>query len=198
MDVSPRFRELAEEKLARAERFGLDIARIDVEVSMEKNPRLSDRAIEVELTCIGRGNPLRAEAHAPDKFTALDLATDTLTERLRRQADKRNSKRRRHTRIVDANSHTELVADGLAPTDSEDVEEKYDPALPADVVFAEGPIMVREKTHDTAPMTLLEAIDQLELTNHDFFFYHDSEASRPSVVYRRRGYDYGLIRLDVS
>ena len=194
MDVSAKFRELAEEKLARAERFGLDIARIDVEVSKENNPRLADRAIEVELTCLGRGNPLRAEAHAPDKFTALDLATDTLTERLRRVADKRNTKRRRRARVVEASVPLESLNLG----DEEANPTEAEVALPADVVYADGPVVVRQKTHTTAPMTVSEAIDELELVGHDFYFFFDSEAAEPSVVYRRRGYDYGLIRLEVS
>lgn len=194
MEVSDRFREVVEEKLARMERFGLQIARIDVEVSRERNPRLAERAIEVELTCHGRGSLVRAEAHAAEKYTALDEACDTLTERLRRMADKRRSQRRRRARVVAADVADEQLAavSGLPePTDHQD-------DLPAGVVLSEGPVMVREKTHATRPMTVSAALDALEAVGHDFYFFHDSDADRPSVLYRRRGYDYGLIRLDID
>lgn len=194
MDVSERFRDLATEKLARLERFGLDIARIDVEISKERNPRLAERAIEVELTCHGRGPLLRAEAHAGDKYAALDDASETLEERMRRLADKRRSRRRRHTRVVEAGTDAEAAAGAeTQPESSGDGE-----ALPPDVILADGPVVVRQKTHTTRPMTVLEALDAMEAVGHDFYFFFDSEAERPSVIYRRRGYDYGLIRLDVA
>ncbi len=87
VDVSSRFRELASEKLARVERFGQPIQRVDVELSKEQNPRLADRAFEVELTCRGKGPVIRAEASAADKYSALDLASGRLEERLRRAHD---------------------------------------------------------------------------------------------------------------
>lgn len=200
LDVPIRFRELAEEKLGRMERYGVELTRIDVEVSKENNPRLAERAIEVELTCHGRGPLLRAEAHASDKFAALDLACETLKKRLRRASDKRRSQRRRHAKVVPAGlpiedlelDDAEFAADAAAFAPVRD-EERVD-----GVVYSEGPVLVWAKTHETSPMTVGDAVDNLELIGHDFFFFFDSEANRPSVVYRRRGYDYGLIRLDVE
>lgn len=196
MDVSTKFKEFADEKLARLGHFGVDIARIDVEVSKEGNSRLADRAIEVELTCYsGRKGPLlRAEAHAPDKFSALEVAYDTMAERLRRLADKRRSQRRRSARLVPADvttATTDLESANTQPAES--VDETSD-----GVVIEDGPLIVRLKTHSTQPMTLLGALDAMEMVGHDFYFYFDSESTQPSVVYRRRGYDYGLIRLDMS
>ncbi len=193
MDLSQQFRDLAEEKLSRAERFGLDIARIDVEVSHERNPRLAERAIEVELTCHGRGPLIRAEAHAADKYAALDQATDTLAERLRRLADKRRSQRRRHARVVAADIQPEAAAEILLAQ-----EEGADEGLPPDVILSDGPVLVRQKVHSTTPMSVSDALEALEAVGHDFFFFYDADAQRPSVIYRRRGYDYGLIRLDVA
>ncbi|MFN8125785.1 MAG: ribosome-associated translation inhibitor RaiA [Candidatus Nanopelagicales bacterium] len=193
MELSDSFRDLVTEKLGRMERYGLDISRIDVEVSRERNPRLADRAIEVELTCRGRGPLIRAEAHAADKYAALDDASDTLAERLRRIADKRRSQRRRQARLIAADEAMEMPA----PEPTEATEDGA-PDLPPDVVLADGPLLVRQKTHTTRPMTVLDALDALEAVGHDFFFYYDVDAGRPSVIYRRRGYDYGLIRLDVA
>lgn len=195
MDLSGQFRELAAEKLSRVERFGLEIARIDVEVSHERNPRLSERAIEVEITCRGRGPLIRAEAHAADKYVALDQAVDTLSERLRRLSDKRRSQRRRGARVL--TSDAQFIEAQSAAADDEYGDDTSS-ELPADVVLAEGPVLVRQKVHTTKPMSVVEALDALEAVGHDFFFFHDSDADRPSVIYRRRGYDYGLIRLDVA
>jgi ribosomal subunit interface protein len=195
MELPDEFRELAHEKLARVERFGLDIARIDVEVSRERNPRLAERAIEVELTCHGRGPLIRAESHAGDKYAALEQALDTLSERLRRMADKRRSQRRRHARVLTTDSQFDAAqAQVGAPVEVEDPTSD----LPADVVLAEGPVLVRQKVHTTRPMSVVDALDALESVGHDFFFFHDSDADLPSVIYRRRGYDYGLIRLDIA
>ena len=64
-------------------------------------------------------------------------------------------------------------------------------------VLGEGPMVVREKTHSAAPMTLDQALYEMELVGHDFFLFVDKETEMASVVYRRRGYDYGVIRLEI-
>ena len=62
----------------------------------------------------------------------------------------------------------------------------------------DGPLVVREKTHAASPMTLDQALYEMELVGHDFYLFVDKENERPAVVYRRRGYDYGVISLDVG
>ena len=74
IELSQRFREHVVDKLGRVDRFGVTLSRVDVEVTKEANPRQADRAFEVELTCVGRGPVVRAEATAADKYAALDLA----------------------------------------------------------------------------------------------------------------------------
>jgi Sigma 54 modulation/S30EA ribosomal protein C terminus len=65
-------------------------------------------------------------------------------------------------------------------------------------VEGEGPLVVREKLHQANPMGLDQALYEMELVGHDFYLFVDSDTKLPSVVYRRRGYDYGVIRLDVG
>lgn len=65
-------------------------------------------------------------------------------------------------------------------------------------IMGDSPIEVREKVHSSTPMTLDEALREMELVGHDFFLYFDSETNSPSVVYRRRGWSYGVIRLEVG
>jgi hypothetical protein len=62
-------------------------------------------------------------------------------------------------------------------------------------VRGEGPLVVREKTHAAAPMALDQALYEMELVGHDFYLFIDSDTGQASVVYRRHGYDYGVLHL---
>ena len=194
LDISQRFREHAEDKLARLNRFGVPLGRIDVEVSRESNPRLSDRAFEVELTCRSKGPVIRAEAAAPDKYSALDLAFGRLEEQLRRAADRRRYSRKGAAATLSAADVAGLASNnggGVAVELEDELEDELEGA-----VLVDGPIVVREKTHATEPMTVHEAVDRMELVDHDFFLFVDVDTETTCVVYRRRGFDYGLIRLE--
>jgi ribosomal subunit interface protein len=188
LDLSQRFRDHVGDKLGRIDRFGIVLSRVDVEVTKEPNPRQSERAFEVELTCVGRGPVIRAEASAADKYAALDLAYGRLEERLRRAAEKRTTRNRRGGTAPRIEVE-DVVADE-AVVEADDTE--------ADVVYEDGPIVVRDKTHPSRPMTVAEALHALELVGHDFFLFHDIDSGLPTVVYKRRGYDYGLLRITVS
>ena len=191
VDVSDRFREHAHEKLGKVERLDPGLQRIDVEVSKEPNPRLADRAFRVELTCRSRGPVIRAEAAAEDKFAALDVALGKLESRLRRAADRRTDWKK-HEKSGAALPAGEALAAGAAAVTATATAEDDQWSVPDD-----GPMIVREKTHEAVPMTLDQALYEMELVGHDFFLFVDLESGRPSVVYRRRGYDYGVIMLDV-
>ena len=187
IDLSQRFREHVVDKLERIDRFGVALSRVDVEVSKESNPRQADRAFEVELTCVGRGPVIRAEATAADKYAALDLAYGRLEERLRRAGERRHAKHRRGV----------LPVGDLGATPTSEASAEADDVEP-DVVYEDGPIVVRDKTHPSMPMTVSEALHSLELVGHDFFLFHDVDSDQPTVVYKRRGYDYGLMRLKLT
>jgi ribosomal subunit interface protein len=211
--VPPRFRQHAAAKLAKLEKLDQKAVRIDVEVSKERNPRQSDRRERVELTIRSRGPAIRAEAAADDRYTALDLAFAKLESRLRRASDRRKINK---TDSVTLRSPT-LVADATAapggvPTlngngvarprtgelddqdDESDLAEPDSPMVPIQME-GDGPLVLREKVHAARPMTIDQALLEMELVGHDFYLFHDSECDRFSVVYRRRGYDYGVIRL---
>ncbi len=193
-EVSDRFREHVSDKLARLEKHDHRIIRVDVEVEQERNPRQADRSTRVELTAFSRGPVIRAEAAAADKMSALDLAVDKMASQMRRAADRRV--RGRQTR---GSAPARGTATGLV-TFEDDVDDE--PGLERQVgpitVTGDGPLVVREKTHQAAPMTLDQALYEMELVGHDFYLFVDKESERPSVVYRRRGYDYGVISLDLD
>lgn len=212
VDVSPRFREHVEDKLGRLERFHVVMSMIDVEVSKEGNPRLAERAFEVEITCRSKGPVIRAEAASADKYSAFDLAYGKLEEQLRRYADKLRYHRNR--RNGSKASGTAASRNGLAAGElpngqgpahaaefTAELAELGDTqfeSLHANEVFAQGPVVVREKVHQSAPMSVEQAVTEMEMVDHDFYLFFDVDSGMPAVVYRRRGFDYGLLRVDTG
>ena len=196
MDVSDRFRTHVEEKLTRLEKHDHRIIRVEVEVDKERNPRQSDRAVRIQLTAISKGPVVRAEAAAEDKMAALDMAVDKMATQMRRAADRRRVHRGRHTPVSvgQALAGIEPEPNGVAPAEQGGETKRHVGPI---TVMGDGPLVVREKTHPADPMTLDQALYEMELVGHDFFLFVDKESDRPSVVYRRRGYDYGVISLDL-
>ncbi|HET6627754.1 MAG TPA: ribosome-associated translation inhibitor RaiA [Nocardioidaceae bacterium] len=197
-EVSDRFRSHVEEKLGRLEKHDHRVMRVDVEVDKERNPRQHDRAVRVQLTAFSKGPVIRAEAAAEDKMAALDMALDRMAGQMRRASDRRRVHRGRHTPVSVGQALAGVTpeANGSAPEQgaAEGTERTVGPIT----VMGDGPLVVREKRHEASPMTLDQALYEMELVGHDFFLFVDKESERPSVVYRRHAYDYGVISLDVS
>ena len=206
--VPARFRQHAAAKLAKLERLDQKAVRIDVEVSEERNPRQSDRRERVELTIRSPGPAIRAEAAADDRYTALDLAFAKLESRLRRAADRRKVKHGDNVtvrvpgvlEVVEPVVASEPLAPSSAPvrvTSARNGDGQAEPesGLVPIQMEGDGPLVLREKVHAARPMTIDQALLEMELVGHDFYLFHDRECDRFSVVYRRRGYDYGVIRL---
>jgi ribosomal subunit interface protein len=220
--VPPRFRQHAAAKLAKLEKLDQKAIRVDVEVSEERNPRQADRRERVELTIRSRGPAIRAEAAADDRYTALDLALAKLEGKLRRASDRRKAKDLGTVRspallgtVTEAASVAPAAPQAPAPGTATDPVvapaaagvngngpvrprtggHEGDSRLVPIQMEGDGPLIVREKVHAATPMTIDQALLEMELVGHDFYLYHDSECDRFSVVYRRRGYDYGVIRL---
>ena len=194
-EVSDRFREHVSEKLTRLEKHDHRIMRVQVEVELEKNPRQHDRATKVELTAFSKGPVIRAEAAAEDKMGALDLALDKMQSQMRRAADRRRVHRGRHTPVSVGEA---LAGTGDVAAESSDESSVIERKVGPITVTGDGPLVVREKSHHASPMTLDQALYEMELVGHDFYLFVDKENERPAVVYRRRGYDYGVISLEVD
>jgi len=198
-EVSDRFRDHVSQKLSRLQKYDHRVIRVDVEVTAERNPRMASRAWRVELTVHSRGPVIRAEAAADDKMSALDGAWDKLEARLRKAADRRRIHRGQR-RPMSLGQAAAAAANGTSAATAVAEEDDGPPGVhhvgPLEVV-GDGPPVVREKTHETAPMSLDQALYEMELVGHDFFLFVDQDTEQPSVVYRRRGYDYGVIRLAV-
>ncbi|MCA5894636.1 ribosome-associated translation inhibitor RaiA [Isoptericola sp. NEAU-Y5] len=197
-EVAERFRRHAEDKLAKVTQLAPYARRVDVEVTRENNPRLSELRERVELTVRDKGPVIRAEAAADDRFGALDLALDKLTERLRRARDRRKDHRRRSNDVipaVDVRPYDEVAAERETEAAPATLAE------PGDAVehqLGDSPVLIREKLHRAEPMTVDDAVYQMEMVGHDFFLFIDKESARPAAVYRRRGWTYGVIQLDTQ
>jgi len=190
VEVPDHYRQHVAEKLARVERYDDRILRVDVELLHERNPRQADVCQRIEITCRVRGPVVRVEACASDFYKALDIAAERLERKFRQAADRRRIHHGRHTPTSVAAATGALVDLDTTPTPVTESE------LPEDDGIPDGPgQIVREKEHPAKPMTIDQALFEMELVGHDFFLFSDSESGRPSVVYRRKGYDYGVIRL---
>ncbi|NAZ82512.1 ribosome-associated translation inhibitor RaiA [Kineococcus sp. R8] len=206
-EVQDRFRRHVEDKLEKVTQLAPRVQRIDVELSHEKNRRQASACERVEITVRDKGPVVRAEACADDPYAALDLATTKLMERLRRSRDRRKVHHGRH-RPVSVHQATAGLSDealvttvdaSLPPEDSlETTVTGGGAAAGADAEVAdESPVVIREKAHAASPMTLDQALYEMELVGHDFYLFVEAGSHRPSVVYRRHGWDYGVIHLDV-
>ncbi len=197
VEVPDHFRTHVAEKFARVERYDARIIRTDVELLHEKNPRQSDICQRVEITCRVRGPVVRAEACAQDFYAALDAAMDKIERRFRQSADRRRVHHGRHTptsvgAATAGLSSAVITEPDARPPDASPPDSTLLTSSPPD----DGPgRIVREKVHPATPMSIEQALHEMELVGHDFYLFHDSAEDRPSVVYRRRGYDYGVIRL---
>ncbi len=197
-EVTDRFREHVAEKLTKLEKHDHRIIRVHVEVDCEPNPRQHDKAVHIELTAFSKGPVIRAEASADHQMGALDVAMDKMAAQMRRAADRRRVHRGRHAPKSVGQALAEMPVDGPGATSDVDLTTTTDRQVGPIAVTGDGPLVVREKTHPASPMTLDQALYEMELVGHDFYLFVDKESERPAVVYRRRGYDYGVISLDLG
>ena len=199
VEVPDHYRQHVSDKLSRIERYDQKVIRVDVELHHERNPRQASACQRVQITCKSRGPVVRSEACAADFYSALDLAIDKLENRLRRAHDRRRVHHGARSPVSVAVATGELDPSGSAPVTSVNGSEPqpYDGELAEPGELAENlpGRIVRDKEHPAKPLTIDQALFEMELVGHDFYLFQDADSGRPSVVYRRKGYDYGLIRL---
>lgn len=216
VEVPEHFRVHVAEKLNRSERYDPKIIRVDVELSHETNRRQSKACQRVQITLASKGPAVRAEATADSFYAALDSAVTKLENRLRRSADRRHDHQHGRTPITAIAATPEEILGGTAPVlsgtatavlEGQQVEgawlnsttevAKDDGLEDAWAAAADGGPgrVVRIKDHPAEPITVDQALFQMELVGHDFYLFMDADTQLASVVYRRKGFDYGLLRL---
>lgn len=194
--ISDEFRAHVQERLTKIEKLSDKAIRMEVQVSAYGTKRQPEESSRVEITLRGKGPVVRAEAQHHEKIAAFEQALEKMRTQLRKAADRRRVHRGNHT----PKSVREATM-ALTPVDIEPAaeENESDTHLVAGIeVTGDGPLVVREKSHTATPMSLEQALDEMELVGHDFYLFVDSTSGLPSVVYRRKAYDYGVLRLDVS
>ena len=202
--VKQKFRDVVESKMNRVTAIAPDAQRAQIVLTHEGNPRQADTAKRVEITVIAGSTVVRAEASSTDEFSALDMALDKLTLRLRRTRDRRKDHRRGYI------NPTPVDLGAVAPPEPEEEPEPEEPnnspeaAVASDlgpgesveVQVGDTPIVIRRKLHIDEPMSIDEALYEMELIGHDFFLFVNKETGRPSVVYHRHGWSYGVFEID--
>jgi ribosomal subunit interface protein len=213
VEVPEHYRVHVAEKLARVERYDHKAIRYDVELFHERNPRQSKNCQRVEITGQCRGQVVRAEACGPDFYAALDVAVSKLDNQLRRAADRRkvHHGRRQPTSVAEAtaplaavlapDTDTEVQTNGQSPRTAvlDPPEPEFDYELPTQRWHSPDATglgrIVRRKKHHAEPITVDQALYEMELVGHDFYLFSAAASGLPSVVYRRRGFHYGVIQL---
>ncbi len=192
VEIPDHFRIYVSEKLSRLERFDRTIYLFDVELDHERNRRQRKNCQHVEITARGRGPVVRGEACADSFYAALESAVDKLESRLRRSKDRRKIHYGDKTPV----SLAEATAVAPLPEAGEALQNSTSSQVDGLAADDHEPgRIVRTKEHPAKPMTVDDALYQMELVGHDFFLFHDKHSDKPCVVYRRHAYDYGLIRL---
>ncbi|MBW8761661.1 MAG: ribosome-associated translation inhibitor RaiA [Microbacterium sp.] len=198
--ITDRFRTVVEEKIARIQTFASRALRLDVKVThrVYRNGHVPDET--VELTLVGKGPVVRAEATDGDKFVALDLAVDKMSEQLRRAKEKRVDGRQHPRGAHFEKGSGALEGIDVQPASVEVLHAVATGSIPVqnDEEEAYSPVVIRTKSFDAEWMTVEEAVDRMELVGHDFFLFVDVRTDHPSVVYRRKGWDYGVIALSTQ
>ena len=201
--IKQRFRDVVESKMNRVTAIAPDAQRAQIVLTHEGNPRQADTAKRVEITVIAGRTVVRAEASSADEFSALDMALDKLTLRLRRTRDRRKDHRRGYENPVPVDLGAIEPETPEAETDKEPdnspaaaVSSELGPGESVEVQVGDTPIVIRRKLHIAEPMSIDEALYEMELIGHDFFLFVNKETGRPSVVYRRHGWSYGVFEID--
>jgi len=197
--ITDRFRSVVEDKATRIEHLAPRAQRVDIKVTHRAyhNGRMEDDTVELTLT--GKGPVVRAEATDADKFAALDMAVDKLCEQLRRAKDKRVDARNHPRGAKFEKGSGELSGIDVQPASVDVIRAVATGEIPlitgnedeADYT----PVVIRTKEFEPEWMAVEEAVDRMELVGHDFFLFIDARTDHPSVVYRRKGWDYGVISL---
>jgi ribosomal subunit interface protein len=197
--IPERFEDYATEKAERVEHLAEKALALEIRLCRHHETHGSSGDDRVELTLIGPGPIVRAESGGADKYAAFDMALDKLIERIRQAKDRKKVHRGQHR----PTSLREAAVGGFAGTDvtpaSPDVMERVStgsiPVVSDEDEKDWSPVVIRDKVFPAERMTKEDAVDRMELVGHDFFLFIDDVSDRPSVVYRRTGWDYGVIGL---
>ncbi|VEH04652.1 Ribosomal protein S30AE family protein [Corynebacterium kutscheri] len=193
VEVPDHFAERVHSKLIKIARLDPTLTFFHVELQHERNPRRAEESDRIQITATGKGHIARAEAKEDSFYAALETALSRMERSLRKVKARRSISMSGHRAPLGTG---EVAAELVHEAEQAKRESQYDTDPYADKVEDVLPgQVVREKEHPATPMTVDEALSEMELVGHDFYLFMDSETQRPSVVYRRHAFNYGLITL---
>lgn len=194
VEVPEHFQERVTEKLAKIERLDPTLTFFHVELQHEPNPRRESEAERLQITATGKGHIARAEAKEDSFYAALETALGKMERSLRKVKVRRENVKSGHRAQKGAGQiAAELVAEAEAAKPAK--EERYIDPYAETVEDVRPGQVVRFKEHPATPMSVDDALSEMELVGHDFYLFINEENNKPSVVYRRHAFDYGLISL---
>jgi len=195
IDVSRRVQEYAEKRLSKLSlQLDDDVTRMELEITEEKNPRVSDNKV-AEATLWTKGRALRAKESSPDVFASIDLVAEKLARQVKKYHDKRVQDRHGgphgHERdrwkgaLQDNGNGVGKLPDGY----------EFETQTTEDGMARPGSQLriVKTKQFSLGPMSPEEAAEQMSLVGHDFFVFVNDETGDTSVLYKRSDGQFGLI-----
>jgi putative sigma-54 modulation protein len=173
IDIQPAVRDYIKRKLGKVDRYLPHISSFEI-VASEEGTRAPEQRYIVQVTVNNNGTFLRGEERGQDLYTATDKVAEVISRQIEHYKGKLPYSKKRATPSIRTTT-TEVTA----AIDAESVET--------------SPRVVKTKRFDVKPMSLDEAVDQMELLGHDFFLFFDPDNSRMNLLYRRKDGNYGLI-----
>ena len=195
VEVPEHFADRVKGKLAKIERLDPTLTYFHVELKHEPNPRRSDESDRIQITATGKGTslvPRRRKILSTQRWKLRSVAWSAL----RKVKARRKIAMTGHRAPKGMGEATAALVEEAKPDQVEEKPGKYD-VDPYEDQFKPGQV-VRKKVHKAEPMTVDDALSEMELVGHDFFLFINEETKQPSVVYRRHAYDYGLISLETK
>jgi putative sigma-54 modulation protein len=173
IDITEAIREYVEQKIAKAvSHFQALTTEVDVHLSVARNPRIA-LSQAAEVTVYANGTTIRAEEKSENLYASIDLVADKLARKLRKFKERKTSRTPDKTAVI-------VAEQPLAPPVASA------PELPA--------VVIRNKYFAMPPMSVEEAVEQLELVDHDFFVFRNRATGEINVIYERNHGGYGLIQ----
>ncbi|WP_088240807.1 ribosome hibernation-promoting factor, HPF/YfiA family [Calothrix rhizosoleniae] len=176
IEITDAIREYVHQKIEKAVNHFQNITNeVDVHLSVARNPRITTKQ-SAEVTIFINGSVIRAEESSENLYASIDLVADKIARQLRKYKERRHNKKTNTQVTKEAVPSENIVPDLIGDRT---------PELPNEVV--------RTKYFAMPPMTIAEALEQLQMVGHDFYMFHNSETGEINVIYERNHGGYGVI-----
>lgn len=175
IEITDSIREYVNQKIEKAvSHFQQLTTEVDVHLSVAKNPRINPKQA-AEVTIYANGTVIRAQENSENMYASIDLVADKIARQLRKYKEKRQAKVSK-AKTVEVLAEQPVVKDLIG---------NREPELPSEVV--------RTKYFAMPPMTVEDAMEQLQLIDHDFYMFCNAETGEMNVIYKR--YHHGGLGL---